>query len=211
MPQTISRNPSVTNLSCDIPAYTWPNNNADASHPHLECADGPRGACQAFPTAKNGWIPLPPTGNWLGKRPGEGKPVTIWAVWIATPTRCWLENKPASSWLQGNLLQNLPSLKWELKARWKTPWSSAAPLKGGGIKTGLLGMFGFFLIHGSRQKMQEKLTESNHLAQSQSRWGFLVILAQDLTTLSKPADVKGRGCCGFPQGWWPPGKLESHN
>lgn len=59
--------------------------------------------------------------------------------------------------------------------------------------------------------MQEKLTGSHHLAQSQSTWGFLVILAQDLTTLSKPADVKGRGCCGFPQGWWPPGKLKSHH
>lgn len=43
----------------------------------------------------------------------------------------------------------------ELKASWKTPWSSAAPSKVGGIKVGLLGMFGFCFFFDSSFKTQD--------------------------------------------------------
>lgn len=86
MPSTISRNPSVTNLSRDISAYIWPNNNA-ACHLDFKCTDGPGGlALQACHMAKDGHILLLPTRNQLGKVGDEGKPVTIWATWILTLT-----------------------------------------------------------------------------------------------------------------------------
>lgn len=100
---------------------------------------------------QSGWIFLSPTINWLGKGPDEGKPVTIWAVWMLTPTQCWLEGKPVSSWLQVNPFQNLSSLKsGAIKQRIKTHWSSAVPLKGEGIKLGLLHIA--FSMHCSRHK-----------------------------------------------------------
>lgn len=64
-----------------------------------------------------------------------------------------------------NLFQNLSSLKKQVK---KTDWSSAAPLKGEGIKLGLLHIF-FFGSNAQdtklgQRKMQEKLTEGHCLA-----------------------------------------------
>lgn len=98
---------------------------------------------------KMGELPCHLLETGLGKGPDEGKPVTIWAVRIATPAHCWLENKPASSWI---FFRTFHHWSEELQARWKTPWSLGAPLKGGGIKVGLLGTFFFFLIHHSRHK-----------------------------------------------------------